>query len=342
MHDRLMKKAAVWGALFFLVAMIIMIYGITLRYSSVTKLSESDKIGIGAGKAFADNEDVALIPLENDPTNQYFCVPVSVNVTEDGFLVKNNYLDKKLLIEIKGQDAEFYKNNKLFGNSTHISKITSNYETDKVILEFELKDYFECDVIFKNNILYLTFIKPKEKYDKIVFVDIDKNNTKRDVLLELSERLKKRFDNTDIHIYFSRVDSSTPDDEKVIQFSNTIGSDLLISVRIKEVKSEMDSGIECFYNPDYFIPFLGNVELADLLQRNITQMTQENSNGLRQPEADDVLLNKSICPTAAFVIENTDERLKNEAGWTQEYLDQLAEGISISIEESFELIEEVR
>ena len=340
MHDRLMKKAAVWGALFFLVAMSIMAYGITLKNSSVAEKSENDGGGAGEVRTFSDNEDAILIPLENDPDNQYFCVPVSVNVTEEGFLVKNNYLDKKLLIEINGQDAEFYGNNKLYGNSSCISKITGNYETDKVILEIELKDYFECDVIFKNNILYLTFMKPKDKYDKIVFVDLGRYYAKRDVLMELSEKLKNKFYNTDIHIYFSRVDSSSPDVEKVIRFSNTIGSDLLISIRIKEAESEMDSGIECFYNPDYFIPFLGNVELADLLQRNITQKTLENANGLKTAEVDDTLLNESICPTAAFVIENRNERLKSETGWSQEYLDQLTEGISISIEESFNLIEQ--
>ena len=59
--------------------------------------------------------------------------------------------------------------------------------------------------------------------------------------------------------------------KKLITFANEIGCDLFLSIRTEKVEGEINRGIKCLYNPTYFIPFLGNQELADLLLRNITK-----------------------------------------------------------------------
>ena len=334
MQDSLMKKAAVYGALFFLVAMVSMFSIIIRTNKSVPDYDESVENEIEVETDLKDNRMSVLIPERNDQENQYFCVPIAISVDDEGFLVSNNYLEKHVTIEIEGMEADFYKNNNLYGNSTPIKKVTMQFESGNTILDLWLNDYYECDVFLKNSNLYLEFLKPKEKFEEIIVIEISQIEEKEELPFLISEKLKEQFVTSKAHVYYSDMIAEEAEKKKLITFANEIGCDIFLSIRTEKVEGEINRGIKCLYNPTYFIPFLGNQELADLLLRNITKNTLENANGLKKVQNEDASLSFAQCPASAIVIEYASQKQLEEMKASDEWLNQMAKGIATAVEEA--------
>ncbi|MDD2969675.1 MAG: N-acetylmuramoyl-L-alanine amidase [Lachnospiraceae bacterium] len=343
MQEQLMKKAAVYWALFFLIAMSLMSFMIIKR----------DTFGMEEPKHTDDTEEVqqtftqvsnsVIVPLKSDPTNQYFCIPVSVDVTEEGFFVENNYLERKLIIEIDGLEVDFYQKNQLYGNSSNISKVEYGYQYNKTYLTLTMNDYFECDVLFKNKCLFLKFTSPQEKYKKRIMIDLGTGKKNEDIPIQVANQIRDLLEDDKVKVYYSRLDEITPGNESVSAFTKAVNADMMILIHMNRVENPEETGIAFEYNPEYFIPFLGNAELTELLIENVTKATGKKIINITalvpdQTGTDENLLAMVTCPATLIQINYYDSEDIEQIMEDTSYLNNLAQGIADTVQTGYSIL----
>ncbi len=343
MQEQFMKKAAVYWALFFLIAMSSMSILIINRDRFVMIETKKAANTEGDEPMALQVHDIVLVPLENDPTNQFFCIPVSVDVTEEGFFVENNYLERKVMIEIDGLDIDFYQNNQLFGNSKDINKIEYSFKSNKTYLTLTMNDYYECEVLFKNKCLFLKFEHPKEKYNKRVLIDLGTGNQDADVSIIVADLIKNMLGD-DVKVYYSRLNEATPEKQSVAAFAEEINPDMVILIQMNKVDKKEQTGLSYEFNEQYFIPFLGNTELTELLINNVSQSTGQETINVTQTlqdgeGVDESLLTMLKCPATMiqmnYATKGELEQMIEEAS----YLNNLAKGITEAIKEGYKILD---
>ncbi|MDE5892195.1 MAG: N-acetylmuramoyl-L-alanine amidase, partial [Acetatifactor sp.] len=94
-------------------------------------------------------------------------------------------------------------------------------------------------------------------------------------------------------------------------------------------------GTEVWYNGDYFIPIFGSLQLADLLERQVTEAVVGRANGLMETE--DAVLQRLTIPgalvKAGYLTHEREGELLAEEGYTK----KIAEGIVAALQQAYDL-----
>lgn len=160
--------------------------------------------------------------------------------------------------------------------------------------------------------LYIEFVPPKEMHEKIVVIDaawggsetgiVTETLSEKDLTLDIAKRVRSLLETTDIKVYYTRMDDSEIAEEKRAELANAVKADMLISIRLNESGDTSLYGVEAYYNPDYFIPGFGSIELSDLVERNVVTAVSGRGNGLYEASASDILLKEAKVPATVIKV----------------------------------------
>ncbi len=338
MYDKLMKHMAVSGVIFFVIAMSIMLY---TAFCTTTDIKEGSEINPETELVKEEDtkiNDKKILNIAPEGSEQeYLCIPLSADITEEHLILEANYVEHQLYITIDGLEEDFYENNRITGNSSYIDKILYSYHKGKTKLQMQLSGLYEHNAFCKNNTLYLEFNLPREQYDKIIVLDAD--NFPGDIPLSILKRLKEKLDQTDIKVYYTRLDASNPSEEKRVALANLSKADMLISIRVNnEIENPEKYGIQTVYNANFFIPRLSSVDLADIIEKNVCRETGGTARGLIAADTNRILVNNASVPVS--VIEVGYVSNKKEKGLLEDdsYVDKLAEGIYNGIIDAYSIL----
>ena len=256
-------------------------------------------------------------------------------------------MDKQIKVFLHDAPKNFYETNVVSGNLEQVTRAEVEYTRDGAWLFFNLTDVYECRSILENDFLYVEFVHPREIYDKIVVIDVGHGGEdsgfvtetigEKDITIDIAQRLKEKLDGTDIKVYYTRMDDSNPNDEDRIYLANVVKADMFISIHVGfEEEDAKLYGTKAFYNPSFFIPGFGSVELADLMEREI--VTRISGKGLGLFEADSdcyILQNASVPATIVHVgyLSNKQEAILLEK---EDYRQRIADGIYNGIIKAYE------
>lgn len=355
-----MKRTAVYTALFAVCALAVIFFYSSHKAVVVENVAQDEVVQ----KEIEQNETVqntqdegnvvhqdvtGSIPPENSilfeekgQDMSYFCIPLHSNVRAENVTIENHYMDKELWVSIKqGQQddayTDFYRTQGVYGN--HEAVVDGYFEsgTDAFRLKFRLTDIYEYHSILEDGNLYIEFIAPKEAYDRIVVIDpaygdditgaVSGDLQSKQVTLEIARALKKKLDETDIKVYYTRMDDSNPSDENRIGLTNAAKADMMIRIEVNENEDTKIYGTEAVYNSKFFIPGFGSIELADLLEREVVTAISGKANGLVDSTEDDVVINRAVVPAAAIrvgYISNGQEAILLNR---DDYIQKIADGI---------------
>ena len=331
-QNQLMKRTAVYTVLFACFALAAVFY-----YSS-------NKIIVVADVA---QDEVAQNLQEQSGAEQ----TAHPDVKAENVMIENHYMDKELWVSIK-QEAEsagygdFYLTQGVYGNRSAV--IDGFYEngTDTFWLKFRLTDVYEYHSIFEDNKLYIDFMTPREAYDKIVVIDpayggditgaVSEELAGKDITLEIARALKKKLDETDIKVYYTRMDDSALSDEARVSLTNAAKADMLIRIEVNENEDSKIYGTEAVYNSRFFITGFGSVELADLLEREVVTAISGKANGLTDSTEEDVVINEATVPAAAIRVGYLSNGQEEILLGREDYIQKIAEGIYQAIMKAYE------
>ena len=333
--------------------MSVMLYYAATKTVGVTDLAQDEVV-----QSVKKEEPVAVTPAEGNSINidrsgqntSYFCIPMPETVKAEEVILENHYMNKELWVSIqsaKPQECEeFYSLNSVYGDCESV--VEGHFEAlqERACLRFALTGVYEYRSIFEDHTLYVEFVPPKEIYERVIVVDpayggaetgiaVDEILSK-DITLNIAQALKALFDESDVKVYYTRMDDSNPAAADRVELAAATKADMLIRIEVSGDENSKLYGTAAVYNSKFFIPGFGNVELADLLEREVVTSISGKAGGLIEASQTDEVISGATVPAAAIrvgYLTNSQEAILLQR---EDYIKRIAEGIYNAVEKAYE------
>lgn len=336
MQFDLMKKMAVFCSALGITALGIIFY---LSANKVITISDVAQDEVEKAKEDESEEEKYILTFEiGKADTSYLRIPLPEGCKAESIVIENHYMDKELCVAVKGAQEEFYASNAISGNREIITDGKYEKQEDGIRLIFGLKGIYECRTILENNDLYVSFISPKEVYDRIIVVDPacgggnpgleEEGLTEKDIALQIAKKLKKNLEkNEDIKVYYTRMDDVNPAEQERVALANEIRADMYIRIQMDADEDKSVYGTTTVYNGDYFIPGFGSVELADALEREVVTSIKGKALGLLQADEQDYAVRNVTIPAASVKVGCISNKQEATLLSKEEYQQKIADGI---------------
>lgn len=285
----------------------------------------------------AESEFEKLTFFQGESDTSYLRIPLPKGCRAKDIAIENYYMDQELWILIDGVDGSFYAENTISGNQEMVRQGIYEEDEDGLRLRFKLTGIFEYRTILENNELYISFLNPREVYDKIVVIDpacggFDTGYTwgelkEKEINLAIAAKLKEKLDQTDIKVYYTRMDDVNPAKESRIRLANETRADMYIRIELSVSQDSGDYGTTAVYNGRYFIPGFGNVELADFLEKEVVSSIRGKALGLEETDSSEELLKYITVPAAIIRAGCATNKQEATLLEREDYQEKIATGI---------------
>lgn len=347
-----MRSTLIYCILFVAAAMSVMLYYAATKTVDVPDVAQDEVVSsppLQAEPAVPAQADEIMIDRNSQSTN-YFCVPMPESVKAEEVVLENHYMNAELWVSISSSRPElfqdFYAANSVYGNSKNVTEGHFEAGKERTYLRFALDGVYEYNSIFEDHILYVEFVPPKEAYEKIIVVDpayggeetgvVEKDVMSKDITLKIAKALKAKFDDSDIKVYYTRMDDSGPDAKERVDLSTATKADMLIRIEVSGDENSKLYGTTTVYNSQFFIPGFGNVELADLLEREVVTSISGKACGLVEATEADAVIGNATVPAAAIrvgYLTNSQEAILLQR---EDYIGRIADGIYNAVTKAYE------
>ncbi len=342
-----MKKTAIGGILFFVIALGLICYLSLNKVITIANVAGDEVQKAETVKQEQSVEEVQNLTFQlGNADTSYLRIPLPQGIKAQEIVLENHYMDRQLWIMIKRADAAFYQENVISGNRKKIESGTFDVTEEEIKLNLKLTGIYECRTILENDNLYIEFMSPREMHEKIVVIDpacggMDLGHkangvTEKEITLSVARKLKERLDFSDIKAYYTRMDDVNPSDAERISLGNDTRADMYIRIQVNHAEDTAVYGTETIYNGYYFIPGFGSVELADCLEREVVTAIKGKALGLKEAVSEDMTLMEATIPAAAVgvgYVSNAQEALLLSK---EEYIEKIAAGIYEAIVNAYE------
>jgi N-acetylmuramoyl-L-alanine amidase len=189
-------------------------------------------------------------------------------------------------------------------------------------------------------------MQPGEVYDQIVVIDPAYGGEDtgaeqdgiygKDITLDIARALKAKMDETDIKVYYTRMDDTDPDTDMRLGLAEAVKADMLLRIEVGSADNARTYGTETVCNSRYFIPDFGSVELADLLERQVVTAISGKANGLVEAAEGDAVISGATVPAAAVKVGYLTNSQEFALLQREDYLEKIAEGIYQTIQAAYD------
>lgn len=282
--------------------------------------------------------------LERNPGQEKsFSIPLPKGTKAEDVVMENRYDDCELWMYIKCGDAAFFEESTLTGDIGEILSGTCEIRKDGVLLQLKMRRIMEYKSAIDGNGLLVACYEPGELYEYIVVLDpagggdtglVEEGIQEKDVALSVAGRVQKKLSQTNVRVYLTRTGDTELSAESRLELIEQLDADIYLGIGVSKSEENPDRyGIMCYYNEDYFLPYFGNVQLADIVTREVTVASSNRAAGPETAGAGS-LLRRIEVPAAQLslgFLSNSEERalLGQES-----YQEKLAEGVAAAIEQA--------
>lgn len=344
MTKKLNKLLFLYSSILGILAMTVMIVYCIQRGGRVEEQPEASRIKEEEQELASDLADIYE---ENGTASQYLCIPLEETVKEEQVSIENDLMAQKLTVTISKLKKDYFYTNKLSGNIEQVKEIAYQSRADESRLVITYKDILEFESTFDGNCLYIGFVSPREKYDKIVVIDpahggdengiCVENLIEKEVTLDIALRLKALLDETDIKVYYTRLSDENKTMERVIKLVNGTKADMFLSIHgaLEETDTSI-YGIAAYYNETFFIPNFSSADFAYLVEEKVTKSASAKALGLKAGDESMYLVREAEVPVALLEVGYFSNRQERNLLSKEDYKDKIAEGLYEAIIASYE------
>ncbi len=309
-----------------------------------------DHVGSGMGEMAEglQGDDVfleqdSLIFLEGERAGQYaIYIPLEKKLQAEDVTVENRYRDRELWIYIQGAGADFYKQNKIYGDVSPILSGKVQARRGGIILKMQMERVLEYYTTMEDELLTITFKNPHDAYRYVAVIDpmgggaemgyILRGYAEKALALQIANLLPECLQRSDIRLYFTRTEDAEASKEERLALAEAVDADFYVRICAGLDEDASRYGVSAVYNAEYFIPKPGNVELADALARSAAMASGNRALGLFAAEKDSILQDVTVAAAQINVGYLTNPAEGELLGWA-EYRRKLAQGIADAIAE---------
>lgn len=333
------RLTAVWWIVLFAGAMYLMLL------TAINKTIVIADSSLEEGEQGADNvalvQELALI--ETKVEKGVLSIPLEEGTKAGNLVVENSYLDKELRIFIGGADAQFYETHAVQGDLSSVLKAECKVQNSGVLICLYSDGVYEFQTSMDGASLKIQANKPKDLYSMVVVVDpaecgqqtaMEGEEAPEELTLAVCRLLAQQWDMEGVKLYFTRAQDRTMTSEECVAFAEDVGADIYIRLDTAQDEDTTQYGIRSRYNEAYFIPEFGNVELADILTRNVTIASGNRAVGLL-PTEDNNILNNIQIPASSIELGYISNVQESGLLAQESYRQKLADGIEAAIREVY-------
>lgn len=342
MRQELMRKTTICCICFFVIAMGIIIYLSVHKVVTIEGVAQDEV----EGETMASGKSHALTFEEGEADSSYLRIPLPEGCKAGDISIENHYMDQELWIYVPGGNENFYRENALSGDHQMIEQGSFDLAQGGIALNLQLTGIYECRTILENENLYVSFLTPREVYDRIVVIDpayggreegtVRNGLKEKDVTLAVAKALKEKLDTEDIKVYYTRMDNIYEEETDRAMLGNGTKADMYIRIETADSDSSEDYGIRTLYNGTYFIPGFGNIELADTLEKEVTVAVSGKAQGLQEETESSSVLYQLTIPAATVQVGYLSNAQEAELLSRDDYIRRVAEGIYQAILKVYE------
>lgn len=347
MTRKLNRLLFVYSSILGILAMIVMIVYCVQRGGRNAQAAGQPEEISAESQELEEVVDLDAIYEKTQTNSQYLCIPLGKDINESQVTIENDLMKRMLTITISGMEADYFYTHKLSGNIEKVEEISYNSNSRQTSLVIGYTDIFEYESTFENDHLYIGFISPREKYDKILVIDPAHGGDEsgicveglieKEVTLDIALRLKALLDKTDIKVYYTRLSDENKTMEQTIKLVNGTKADMFLSIH--GALEETDTGIygiTTYYNDTFFIPSFSSSDFAYLVEEKVAKSASAQALGLKAGDEGMYLVREAQVPVALVEVgyfSNKQERILLSK---EDYKDRIAKGLYDAIIEAYE------
>jgi N-acetylmuramoyl-L-alanine amidase len=258
-------------------------------------------------------------------------------------------MSKELWVYIQCEELEYYRENSLWGDISHIQYGSFEQQQDGLLLKIGMDRVLEYKTTMDGSVLTIAGVEPHESYEFTVVLDPEGGGSEtgftgedglaeKELTLQVAKLVQKKLDLSDVRLYLTRSEDADVSEEDRVWLAEEVKADLYLGIGAEyDGDNPENYGISSSYNDEYYLPGFGNVELADEVTRSVTIAAGNRALGLYSAQEDSIL--KSVRTVAARISLGCLSNRTESALLSQEtYREKLADGIVTAIEEACEAL----
>ena len=232
-------------------------------------------------------EDLPETEIVEEGLVGYLSVPKN-SENKSGYLFEDLYMNRQISLTVNNSQKNFYKKNiityyvvdEIYEEMEVVNNIDTKYlkDKEKTVITFDLNGVYEYEIKETEDAYLIRFFDLHSIYDKIIVVDAghgggDNGCGSRDsvcyekmVTLAVVKELKEKLDNTDIKVYYTRLEDKTVYLRPRVRLANDVGADMFVS-------------IHCNYYDRYW---LYDVDGSETLYSSVRKSVAKDSKKLAQ------------------------------------------------------------
>lgn len=301
---------------------------------------------LNAGKAQHGTGTGVVLELQADASlEKQLCIPLEKGTKAEQVTVENRYVDQELWIYIKNAEEDFYQDNVITGDVTHIGGCWYEVQKDGLLLKMCADAVWEYRSTMEDGNLKIAFSDPRDNYQQIVVLDpvgggsesgiTVKGCSEKELALQVAKLVQKKVNQEGIKIYLTRSEDTDVSDEQRLCLVQAVEPDLFLQIGGSEASEDAAQyGISSYYNDEYYIPEFGNAEWADVVTKKVTIASSNRALGLFPAEEDSVLKRVNV-PAARICLGYLTNEQENVLLSQESYQEKLAQGIAEAILEVY-------
>lgn len=328
---KLMKWSALLGGSFLAVMLGITIY-----------------LGINRGVVIADTGSVkdltevsefeglpghVLSLQESEQEGTAIRIPVENAIGPENITIENQYLSRRLVINIRGTTGFFYENSRITGYVEPLQNASYTVESEGVILYLQLSELYEYESILNKGYLQVNLYKPSERYARVVVLDAetseDLSGREKEALYRIEEKCQAILEAEGIHVYSAESKYDDGGKESTLRLVSQTKAGLYVGIAFDKAEDQEQFGSYVCYSSQYFRPWFTNGDFADRMERELVTAIEGKALGLVEVQ-DELLQELSIpavivCP--GYLSHGTEGKLLLQ----ESYQERIAQGICAGI-----------
>lgn len=276
---------------------------------------------------------------------RHFTIPIAPAIRAEQISIENRYMERQLWIYIQGAQASDYRDYVIAGDLSPVVGGWAQQQEEMTILKLQMNTIQEYSSVMEENRLYVEYAPPDECYERIVVIDpryggddiglASDGRREKDINLQIARAVRQLLEDSAIKVYLTRQeDVEVPLEDRSL-LVREVNADLYVGISVNGSEDDPEQfGTEVWYNGDYFIPLFGSLQLADLLERQVTEAVVGRANGLMETE-DEVLQRLTIpgaLVKAGYLTHEREGELLAQEGYTQ----KIAEGIVAALQQAYD------
>lgn len=286
---------------------------------------------------------------ESGEEEKSFQIPLPRGLRAENVTMENRYMEKELWISLQSTEEEFYGENSVSGDLSPVLSGWCEEQEDGILLKFRMNRVLEYRSTMDGSTLTIAWFEPKELYDYVVILEPAQGESEagtagggvgeRDVTLQVARQVQKKFASQGARLYLTQAESTAMSGKERLGFAREVSADLYIRLSVYDEKEPELYGISGIYNEEYFIPEFGNLDLADLVTREVTIAASNRATGL-ETAGEDSFLKGLWMPSAEVSLGYLSNPQESYLLGQETYQEKLADGIVNAITEAVRILKE--